>query len=140
MPTASPPTAARVDREIRTVAAMVAIFCRSRHGPRAVPCPDCAALLDYASARAARCPRLPRKPPCKDCPTHCYRRDMRERIREVMRFAGPRMALRHPWLALLHALDGRSARRRPPSAVPGTPLPGRGGQGAAVEAEGFRNR
>ena len=28
-----------------------------------------------------------------------------EQVREVMRYAGPRMPLRYPWLALLHLLD-----------------------------------
>ncbi len=32
---------------------------------------------------------------------------MRERIRDVMRFAGPRMPWRHPYLTLRHMLDGR---------------------------------
>jgi len=31
---------------------------------------------------------------------------MRERIRAVMRYAGPRMLWRHPLLALLHLADG----------------------------------
>ena len=31
----------------------------------------------------------------------------RERAKEVMRFSGPRMLLRHPILAILHVLDGR---------------------------------
>jgi hypothetical protein len=35
---------------------------------------------------------------------------MRERVRAVMRYAGPRMLLRHPILAVLHLLDGM----RPP--------------------------
>jgi hypothetical protein len=30
---------------------------------------------------------------------------MRERAREVMRYAGPRMLRRHPWLALMHLFD-----------------------------------
>ena len=34
---------------------------------------------------------------------------MRDRIREVMRFAGPRMLLYHPILGILHMLDGRRA-------------------------------
>jgi hypothetical protein len=35
---------------------------------------------------------------------------MRERVRGVMRYAGPRMIRRHPVLAVLHVLDGfRSA-------------------------------
>ncbi len=31
---------------------------------------------------------------------------MREKIRRVMRYAGPRMLLRHPVMALLHMVDG----------------------------------
>jgi len=41
---------------------------------------------------------------------------MREKVREVMRFAGPRMLSRHPCLALMHLLvdDRRPALERPP--------------------------
>ena len=31
---------------------------------------------------------------------------MREKIREVMRYAGPRMSYRHPLLAFYHFFDG----------------------------------
>jgi hypothetical protein len=36
---------------------------------------------------------------------------MRERIRNVMRYSGPRMVYRHPVLALFHMVDGR--RKKP---------------------------
>ena len=112
----SPPSARRVERERRTVAAMVRIHCRGRHGANGSLCPDCSALLGYAEARASRCPWLPDKPSCRTCSIHCYRKEMREKIRAVMGYAGPRMALRHPWLALRHALDDRrAAPDRPPS-------------------------
>ena len=39
---------------------------------------------------------------------------MRDAIRVVMRYAGPRMLVRHPVLALGHAIDG--AMHRPPKA------------------------
>ncbi|MDR2525428.1 MAG: nitrous oxide-stimulated promoter family protein, partial [Oscillospiraceae bacterium] len=32
----------------------------------------------------------------------CYRADMREKIRAVMRYAGPRMLLHHPVMAIRH--------------------------------------
>jgi hypothetical protein len=32
---------------------------------------------------------------------------MKERVRDVMRYAGPRMLLRHPYLALMHLVDGK---------------------------------
>ena len=45
------------------------------------------------------------KPTCAKCPIHCYKRVQREQAREIMRYAGPRMTYRHPWLALTHLLD-----------------------------------
>jgi len=74
-------------------------------------CPDCAALLDYARARLARCPYGAQKPTCADCPTHCYKPAMREQMRAVMRYSGPRMLTRHPLLAAAHLIDGRRPRR-----------------------------
>jgi hypothetical protein len=102
----------RIHRERRTVAAMIRIFCRGKHGPAADLCPECEALRAYALCRVDRCPFGTAKPTCLNCPVHCYRPEMRERIRQVMRYAGPRMTWRHPWLALLHVLDGRSTAER----------------------------
>lgn len=101
----------RIDRERRTVAAMVRIYCRGRHGTAVGLCPECAKLLGYAHARLEGCRFQEGKPTCGGCAIHCYRPDMRERIREVMRYAGPRMLLRHPVMAVRHLIDGR---RRPP--------------------------
>jgi hypothetical protein len=101
----------RLERERRTLRAMLALFCRDRHDVGASPCPDCRKILDYALARLDRCPFGDRKPTCSRCPVHCYRPAMRERIRAIMRYAGPRMIVRHPLLALAHLSD---ARRRPP--------------------------
>jgi hypothetical protein len=65
--------------------------------------------------RILKCPHKDLKPSCAKCQIHCFRPDMRERIRAVMRFAGPRMLLRHPILSLLHYLDSRrSGRLRKP--------------------------
>jgi hypothetical protein len=93
--------------EKETIAAMVGLSCRRRHGEAL--CPDCAELVDYAHARLDRCPYGDDKPTCAECSIHCYKPVLRERIREVMRFAGPRMPWRHPWLALLHV--ARSFKR-----------------------------
>lgn len=95
------------------MAAMIAIACRHRHGGSGL-CADCAALEAYANERIAHCPYGVEKPTCARCPIHCYRRDAREAIRDVMAFAGPRMLRRHPLLALLHIVDGwRAVPPRP---------------------------
>jgi hypothetical protein len=97
----------RLAREERTVRAMIRLYCRSHHGTRRELCAECAELVEYAAARLDKCPFQEDKTTCSKCPVHCYRPGMRERIREVMRFAGPRMVYRHPILALFHLLDGR---------------------------------
>jgi len=92
------------------VQAMVCIACKGRHGTDGELCDACEELLDYALERLDKCPFQEAKPTCADCPIHCYRSPMREQIRSVMRYAGPRMVFRHPLLAFGHLLDG--LRRR----------------------------
>jgi len=97
---------ARILREKRTIGAMIDIYCRRHHGTSGEPCGDCSELLDYATGRLDKCPFAAEKPTCADCPVHCYKPAMREKAREVMRYAGPRLIFRHPVLALLHVVDG----------------------------------
>jgi hypothetical protein len=124
-------TRGRLGRERRTLAAMIAIYCRDQHGGRyRALCDECESLRRYAQERLALCPFGPQKPTCVNCAVHCYRPEPRERVREVMRHAGPRMLLRHPVLAALHLLldsrrEARSTRPRPePAAAPAQSPPG----------------
>lgn len=108
----------RIAREQRTLAAMLRIHCAGRHAAAAARdadglCADCAALRDYARKRLALCPYGADKPTCANCRIHCYGARQREAVREVMRYAGPRMLLRHPWLAVMHLLVD-SRRPAPP--------------------------
>ncbi|OQX07404.1 MAG: hypothetical protein BWK76_24895 [Desulfobulbaceae bacterium A2] len=104
----------RIRREATTIEVMIREYCRSTHQHGSELCADCAELLDYARRRLARCPFQEGKTTCGKCPIHCYRPDMRARVREVMRRIGPRMLLLHPWMGLRHAIDGlRRSPRRP---------------------------
>jgi len=96
----------RIRRERTTVEATITIYCHAQHETGNGLCPDCQALHDYAWQRLQKCPFQEGKTTCARCPIHCYRPEMREQIRHVMRYAGPRMLLRHPVLALFHLLDG----------------------------------
>ena len=97
-----------MDRERRTIDAMVRIYCRDHHGTkRKDMCGECSDLREYAFSRLERCRYQDGKPTCANCPVHCYRPAMRERVRVVMRYSGPRMLLRHPYLAMAHLRDGR---------------------------------
>ncbi|MHB9033098.1 MAG: nitrous oxide-stimulated promoter family protein [Anaerolineae bacterium] len=95
----------RLQREQHTMQVMIALYCRGQHHPAAQLCADCRALEEYARQRLARCRYGSRKPTCARCPVHCYQPEMRARMRRVMRYAGPRMLLRHPLLALAHFVD-----------------------------------
>ena len=100
-------------QEKHTIIAMIEIYCQRQHGTNGKRCPECAKLLEYALLRLERCPFGDEKPVCSKCPVHCYRPDRRERIREVMRFAGPRSWRRgHAIDGIKHVIDGRRYRRR----------------------------
>lgn len=106
----------RLKREQTTFVTMLRMYCGDHHAGVATDaeglCGDCAALLAYSRKRLAACPFGPEKPTCTNCQIHCYGPQQREDTRVVMRYAGPRMLLRHPVLALLHVADGR--RPAPP--------------------------
>jgi hypothetical protein len=86
---------------------MIDLSCGQLHGtPEGELCRDCAGLLEYSLQRLARCPFQEGKTSCGNCRVHCYKPDMRERAREAMRTAGPRMPARHPLMTLWHFLDG----------------------------------
>ncbi len=93
---------------------MIEMYCAKRHGGDGL-CRECSELADYADRRLDLCPYGPDKPTCTNCPIHCYRPEPRERMREVMRFAGPRMFRKHPYLAVMHLI----AERRPAPPLPG---------------------
>lgn len=111
-------TKRRIQRERTTIRAMIRIYCRDLHGSASGLCPACQELADYAMRRLDKCTFQAAKPTCVRCPIHCYGKDWRERVREVMRYAGPRMILRHPILALGHLIDGWKPVRPHPAARP----------------------
>lgn len=105
--------AAKREREKRMVSEMIALYCRKRHGTRAGElCQECAELAEYARQRSDRCPFMETKTFCSNCRVHCYKAEMREKIREVMRFSGPRMIFHHPVAAVRHVIETKAEKRR----------------------------
>ena len=99
-------TEKRLNREKETVQKMIALYCyKNNHAAKDALCDDCQELLDYAIHRIDHCPYGVEKPTYAKCPIHCYRPEMRDRIRQVMRFSGPRMLIYHPRLAMYHLVD-----------------------------------
>jgi hypothetical protein len=97
--------------DMRVLAKFIQVYCAVRHEAAAkaaadLPaeltgsfrkgfhlCPDCTALWSHALEKRRKCPLDP-KPACKDCQIHCYSKEHRARIREVMAFSGRRMIMR----------------------------------------------
>jgi len=103
----------RIDQEIKTVGIMIDIYCRHHHGDDK-RCRSCQELFVYATQRYLRCPFGKGKPVCAKCKIHCYQPEMREKIRAVMKFSGPKMIFSHPILAVRHLM---AAHKEPPSST-----------------------
>lgn len=104
-------TQTKRDREKVLVSQMIALYCKKNHGGRTL-CPDCAALDAYARQRSDRCPFMETKTFCSNCKVHCYKPEMRKKIREVMGFSGPRMIFHHPIVAICHVIESQKEKRR----------------------------
>ena len=100
------------EREKRTVSLMIRIYCKKKHGTKKGLCPECEALDAYARMRSDKCPFMETKTFCSNCKVHCYKADMREKIRAVMRFSGPRMIFSHPIMAIRHVIESKKEQRR----------------------------
>lgn len=107
----------RMRRERATIEIMIRRYCRENHTTTANKqkekqlCPDCRELLAYAQRRLHACPFQEGKTTCGKCSVHCYKPEMRRKIREIMRRIGPRMLLTNPLLGIRHLIDG--LRRKP---------------------------
>ncbi len=100
-------------REQAVVGEMIALYCRGNHGTaRGELCPECAELTAYAERRTARCPFMATKTFCSQCTAHCYAPEMREKIRQVMRYAGPRLMFSHPVMTVHHGVDTLASKLR----------------------------
>ncbi|UTJ49581.1 nitrous oxide-stimulated promoter family protein [Atlantibacter subterranea] len=98
---------ARLDREKLTIQKMIALY--QRKSPQALVEPaHYQALYDYAMKRLDKCVFGDNKPACRQCPIHCYQPAKREEMKQIMRWAGPKMLWRHPILTLHHLIDDRA--------------------------------
>lgn len=104
------------EREKRIVSQMIALYCKKQHHTKTGLCPECGALDSYARQRSDKCPFMETKTFCSNCKVHCYKPEMREKIRAVMRFSGPRMLFHHPIMAVRHVLETKREKHRLESA------------------------
>ncbi|MEL7623866.1 MAG: nitrous oxide-stimulated promoter family protein [Clostridiales bacterium] len=94
----------RIDFEKKLLRKMITMYCKGKkHGGPL--CPDCRRLLDYASQRLDACIFGNNKTFCSKCTVHCYKPAMRDSIKKVMRYSGPRLIYCDPLAALRHIFN-----------------------------------
>ena len=100
------------EQEKRMVSLMIGLYCRKNHHTKDGLCEECSRLNEYARLRSDKCPFMETKTFCSNCRVHCYQPDMREKIKAVMRFSGPRMIFSHPIMAIRHLVESNRDKQR----------------------------
>ncbi len=96
------PSKDHLKQEYKTIETMIRMYCKNIHNCEENLCQECSDLLKYAEERLNNCTFGENKPTCDTCTIHCYKPEMREKIREIMRYAGPRMIYTHPIMGFRH--------------------------------------
>ncbi|MFR4162883.1 MAG: nitrous oxide-stimulated promoter family protein [Paraclostridium sordellii] len=93
----------RIDKEKEIITLMINLYCKKKHGSlKNELCSECKDLEEYVHKRLTYCKFGNEKSSCKKCPIHCYKKDMREKVKEVMKFSGPRILIYNPLEYIRH--------------------------------------
>ena len=101
--------------ELKTMYQIIGIYCHNKHHtPKGQLCKECEQVWEYAEHRIDTCPHMETKTFCSVCKTHCYAPNYREKIREIMRYGGPRMLFVSPIQVIRHMyLEWKDKRGTP---------------------------
>lgn len=94
----------RIEREKRVVKLMIQKYCSNFHNSE-ILCAECADLLNYSVKHLLACPFAENKPACSACTIHCYSKNYKNKIKQVMRFSGPKMIFEHPKDTIYYFFD-----------------------------------
>lgn len=97
--------------EKRTVKAMIQIYCSAHHNYKNSLCPECLTVFEYAESRIDKCKFKSQNLVCSECKVHCFRPDKREKIKEIMKYSGPKMIWKHPVLAVRYLINKIKSKR-----------------------------
>ena len=78
----------RIEKEKEIIEVMIRLYCRRKLHAEQLPS-EYAELLAYARRRLDMCRFGEHKSACRRCPVHCYAKDKRQLMRQVMRWCGP---------------------------------------------------
>lgn len=100
------------NKEKKLIPVMIGRYCRGKHkGERKEQafgrrmCAKCRQLTEYALFRLEKCPFKENKKFCSFCKIHCYQPVFRAKIKDVMKYSGPRMLFSHPVFAVSHVVQ-----------------------------------
>ena len=94
------------EKEKQLIPVMIEKYCHGKHKTKGGEvCEECRALTEYALFRLEKCPSKGNKKFCSFCKIHCYKPDMRAKIKDVMKWSGPRMLFSHPVFAISHVVQ-----------------------------------
>ncbi|MFT4452031.1 nitrous oxide-stimulated promoter family protein [Parvimonas sp. G1425] len=93
------------DREKKVITEMVKLYCKKNHKNDKL-CDECRDVLNYSLNRIDNCKYMDTKTFCSNCKKPCYSPKMKEKIKQIMKFSGPRMLFHHPLLVIYHIISG----------------------------------
>ncbi len=83
----------RIKKDEKILKKFIQVYCKENHLKKGTKehnngmCKECYELFLYAKQKNEKCPLDP-KPQCKHCKIHCYSKEMRAKIKEIMKFSG----------------------------------------------------
>lgn len=95
----------KIQKEKNIVKLMIMKYCKGQKHS-SIPCENCSGLIEYVEKKLDLCPFMETKTYCSNCKIHCYSPNMREHIKEIMRYSGPRMIFSNPIITIDHIYQG----------------------------------
>lgn len=94
------------EQQKRLIPVMIKKYCHGKHHTYGKNiCEECQDLTNYALLRLDKCPFKENKSFCSSCKVHCYQNEYRLKIKEVMKYSGPRMIFTHPIFCFKHVIE-----------------------------------
>ena len=100
------------EREKRTVALMIRLYCRKKHGTKKIFVPNAKHFRSMRCSAVINAPLWKPRPFALTAVCIVTSRKCVKKIREVMRFSGPRMILHHPVMAVRHVIESKKEKKR----------------------------
>ncbi len=106
----------RIDKEKALVERMIRLYCRHAESNSEL-CNSCKELIIYAHRKLDLCRYGNAKGNCSNCTLHCYAPKNREKIRQVMRYVGPRMIILSPLDFWQHLWQSMTTKKVTPARI-----------------------